>query len=103
MPAGDPCPITEIRFVTESQKASLGEKYKYAAFAQQGKYLAYGTNGDNLPMTTFAVGPQPCLDSNLSPVASKANLYPSEFDALTDYCPEKDQRYSKWSEDFISL
>jgi hypothetical protein len=88
LPADDPCPITKIRFVTESQKASLGNAFKYAAFTQQGKYLAYGTDGDNLPMTTFAIGPRPCLNSNLSPVASKANLYPIEFDALTDYCPD---------------
>lgn len=86
--------------MTESEKASLGSDYSFVIF-DENKYLAYTqVKSDSLPITSFYVGPKPCLDSTLSPVESKNNLYPLEFDAITDYCEEKDERYSALGDDF---
>lgn len=93
------CPITFATFV----KADLYSESDYPAtdFSVQDvngdvKFVTSTTRGDNLPLTSFKVEAQPCLDPSQNSDAPTKTHYPLERERIEESCSESeafDPRY----------
>ena len=58
----DACPITEIKFVQNSELDTIQDSFTQVTFNSE-KTLVYSKNiADALPLSSFAVTKAPCLD-----------------------------------------
>ena len=70
--------------------------YKSHEVNDQVKFVTSKTKGDNLPLTSFKIELQPCLDHNNVSKAPNADYYPLEFDRLEEDCAFVEQFEEKF-------
>ena len=62
----DACPITEIKFVQNSELDSIQDSFTQVTFNSEKTLLYSKNNLDALPISSFAVTKAPCLDPSRS-------------------------------------
>ena len=58
----DACPITEIKFVLNSELDAIQDNFAQVTFSSEKTLIYSKSNIDALPLSSFAVTKAPCLD-----------------------------------------
>ena len=94
------CPFTLMKFVTVSDARTYSNSTDYKVYEVNDDYsfVVSKTKGDNLPLTSFKVERQPCLDPKDHSLAPGQRFYPLERDRHIHDCsivPQYGEKYDK--------
>ena len=93
------CPITLMKFVTDSEVSAYNSTdYKIYKVDDDHSFVTSKTKGDNLPLTSFKLERQPCLDPHDISLAPGQRFYPLERDRFLHDCsivPQYGEKYDK--------
>jgi len=99
------CPITFMQFVPVNATASLDPAvYQVMAVNSDYSFVTSKTVGDNLPLASFRVESEPCLDPTETSVGFQQKFYPFEADNITmTGCSVVEQYNKQYDPRFIDL